>query len=43
MKINKLKTKLPKNVHIIQTKAAKAIKGGNDGEEFIIDDVIDGF
>lgn len=42
MKSNKLKASLPKNIHIIQTKAAQAIKGGNDDTDFIIDDVIDG-
>ncbi len=43
MKINKLKAKLPKNIHIIQTNAAKAIKGGNDAADFIVEDQIDGF
>ncbi len=42
MKIQKLKAKLPKNVQIIHPNAAKVIKGGNDGADFIIDDVIDG-
>ncbi len=42
MKIKMLKAKLPQNIHIIQTKAAQAIKGGNDGTEFIVDDQIDG-
>ncbi len=43
MKSNKLKASLPKNVLIIPTNAAQAIKGGNDGADFIVEDQIDGF